>query len=195
MADVVTTFGGAEEAQRRPQERAHVIEAAGACRAEDRFQFRKHLFDRIEVRAVRGQEAKRGAGLRNGGLDGGMLVDRQVVEHDDVARLQGRHQHLLDVREKTGVIDGAIEDRRRCEAVQAQGREDRVGLPVAAGRPVVEPGAPRAAAIAAEQIGRHPALVEKDVLPDIAERLPADPLSSRGDDVRASLLVGAYRFF
>lgn len=195
MAHVVATLGGTEEAQRRSQERTDVIEAAGACGAEDRFQFRKHLFDRIEVRAVRGQESDRRPGLRDSGLDGGMLVDRQVIEHDHVTRLQRRPQHLLDVREKARVIDWAIEDRRRRETVEAQRREDGVGLPVTAGGPVVEPRPPRAATVAPEQIGRDPTFVQKDVLPDIAERLPADPLSPCSDDVRASLFVGAYRFF
>ena len=29
-----------------------------------------------------------------------LLVDRQVVEHDNIARSQGRHQHLVDVGKK-----------------------------------------------------------------------------------------------
>ena len=31
----------------------------------------------------------------------GLLVDREVVEHDDIAGAQRRHQHLFDVGEET----------------------------------------------------------------------------------------------
>jgi mRNA-degrading endonuclease HigB of HigAB toxin-antitoxin module len=38
-------------------------------------------------------------------------VDRQVVKHDHVTRLQRRPQHLLDVREKARVIDRATYEK------------------------------------------------------------------------------------
>jgi hypothetical protein len=60
---------------------------------------------------------------------------------------------------------------------------------------VVQPGAAGAATVAAQQVGGDAALVEEDVLPNIPQRLPRLPLPARGRDVRASLLVGVYRFF
>jgi hypothetical protein len=59
----------------------------------------------------------------------------------------------------------------------------------------VEPDAARTAAIPSQQIGRHATFIEKHVLAHVAQRLPGAPLSPGGGDIRASLLVGVYRFF
>ena len=69
-----------------------------------------------------------------------------------------------------------------------------MGLPVAAGRMVVQARAAGAAAIAAQQIRGDAALIEKDVLPDIAQRQPLAPPASLSGDVGAALLVGVNRF-
>jgi hypothetical protein len=37
-----------------------------------------------------------------------LLVDGQVAEDDDIAGPECGHEDLLDIREKTGVIDEAI---------------------------------------------------------------------------------------
>jgi hypothetical protein len=70
-----------------------------------------------------------------------------------------------------------------------------VRLPMAARRVIAEPGAPQTSAVAAQQIGRHAAFIEEDVLADVAERQPRTPLASGRDDVRSSLLVGVDGFF
>jgi hypothetical protein len=49
-------------------------------------------------------------------LDRGLLVQREIVEHDDVARPQGRREDLLDVGEKGGIIERAVEDGGRDQA-------------------------------------------------------------------------------
>jgi hypothetical protein len=48
-----------------------------------------------------------------------LFVHREVVEDDDVAWAQGRHEDLLDIREKRGVVDRAIKDGGRGEPVDA----------------------------------------------------------------------------
>ena len=80
--------------------------------------------------------------------DLGLLVDREVVEDDDVARVQGGDQHLFDIREETHVIEGAIEHGRGPQPLEAEGGHDRVRLPVAARRVIVEPRPARTPAIA-----------------------------------------------
>jgi hypothetical protein len=122
-------------------------------------------------------------------------VDREVVEHDDIAGSQCGDQHLFDVGEETRTIDRPIEDRGGAQARQTQGQDHGVRLPVAAGRVVGDPQAARAPAVAPEEIRRHAALIEKDVLPHIAERLPLAPVAPLSGDVGASLFVGVYRFF
>ena len=122
-------------------------------------------------------------------------MDGQVVEDHDVAGPQRGHEHLLDVGEECGVVDRAVEDRRRLQAVPAQRGDHGVRLPVSAGRVIAEPQAARAAAVAPQQIGRDAGFVEKDVVPGIAQRLRVVPLAARRGDVRAPLFVGVYRFF
>jgi hypothetical protein len=53
----------------------------------------------------------------------------------------------------------------------------------------------RAAAVAPEQVGRHAAFIEKDILTDIAERLSLAPPPTLSGDVGPALFVGVYGFF
>ena len=55
----------------------------------------------------------------DGDPDRGVLVDHEVVEHHHIAGPQGGHEHLLDVGEECGVVDRAVEDRRRHQSVDA----------------------------------------------------------------------------
>jgi len=64
-----------------------------------------------------------------------------------------------------------------------------------AGRMVVQASAPRTAAVAPQYVGRHPALVEKHILPGIVQRQPVAPASALGRDISAPLFVGVYGFF
>ena len=70
-----------------------------------------------------------------------------------------------------------------------------MGLLVTARRVIAESGAARAAAVAPEQIGRHAAFIEKDILTDIAERLPLAPPPTLRGDVGPALFVGVDGFF
>jgi hypothetical protein len=172
-----------------------VVEGTGPRRAEERFQFGEGLFDRVEVRAVgrkkpdmRARPFNRRANLR-------LLVHRQVVEHDDVAGAQRGDQDLFDVREECRIVDGPIEHSGRGEPVEAQARNDRVRLPMAARRMVMQPRPAGAAAIPPQQVGGDAALIEKDVLSYIAQRLQVLPLAARRGDVRTPLFVRVYGFF
>jgi hypothetical protein len=60
---------------------------------------------------------------------------------------------------------------------------------------IAEPGAAGASAVAPEQVSGHAAFIEKDVLADIAERLPLAPAAPVSRDVGPTLFVGVYGFF
>jgi hypothetical protein len=79
--------------------------------------------------------------------------------------------------------------------IEPQPGDDRVRLPMATGRVIAEPFAARAPAIAPEQVRRHAAFIEEDILPDVAERLPGAPALARDDNVRTPLFVGVNGFF
>ena len=137
--------------------------------------------------------------MRACGLDRGphrgLFVHRQVVEYDDVATLQRRHQDLLDVGQEARIVDGAIEYRGRGQAVRPQPHDDRVRLPVTARCVIVEARAPETPTIAAKEVGRDATFIEKDVPPRVAERQPVSPTAAFSGDVGAPLLVGVDRFF
>ena len=195
VSDVVPTFGGRVERERRGDEGGDLIEVAGTGGSQERFQFGKREFNGIEVGTVRRQESELGAYGFDRGPHLRLFVHREVVEHDDVASMQRRHQHLLDVGQEAQIIDGAVEHGRRTQTVRPQPHDDGVGLPVPAGRVIVDALAPQTPTIAAEQVRRDAAFIEKDVLAHVAERQPVLPAAPFSRDVGPPLLVGVDRFF
>lgn len=195
MSDVVPTLGRREERERGSRERSDVVESARSRGTQERFQFRERHLDRIEVGAVGRQKSD----LRAGGFDGRahrwLFVNGEIVEHHDIASSEGRGQHLLHVGKKAGVVDGPIEHGRRRDPVGPQRGDDRVRLPMTAGGVIAQAHAAATAPIAAQQIGRDAAFIEKDVRPGVAQRQPVAPAAPLSDDVGAPLFVGVYRFF
>ncbi len=162
---------------------------------DERLQFGEGELDLIEVGTVRREKSQERTGLFNRRAHLGLLVDREVVEDDDIARAQRGHQDLFDVSEERWAINGPIEHRRRAKTLTTERGDHRVGLPVTARRVIAESGAARAAAVAPEQIGRHAAFIEKDILPGIVERLPVAPPPTLSGDRGPALFVGVYGFF
>ena len=87
--------------------------------------------DRVEVGRVFGQEHE----ARPDGSDGLShrlsLVGAEIVEDDDVARLEGRGEELFDIGAEAFAVDGAVEQAGRIDPVIAQGGKKRRGLPAA----------------------------------------------------------------
>ncbi len=148
MPDVVGAFVGREEVERHRDEAAHLLLAPRARGAQERFQFGERELDRVEVGTVGREESNRRAHLLDRRPDLGLLVGREVVEDDDIARSQRGHQHLFDVGEETRTINGPIEDGGCAEALETKRGDDGVGLPMPAGGVISEPGAARAPAVA-----------------------------------------------
>jgi hypothetical protein len=59
------------------------------------------------------------------------LVGAEIVEDDDVARLEGRREDLFAIGAEAFAVDGPVEQAGRVDAVVAQGGEKRRGLPAA----------------------------------------------------------------
>jgi hypothetical protein len=136
-----------------------------------------------------------GARLLNRRPDLRVLVDRKVVEHDDVTRSQCRHQHLFDVGEKTRTIDRPIEHGWRADTLEAERGDHRVRLPVTAGRVIRDARPAKTAGVAAQQIRGHPGFIDEDVLARVVERQRLAPPTPRRGDIRATLFVGVYGLF
>jgi HNH endonuclease len=119
VARVGHAFVRREELERNRDEAADLFVAARTSGAQEGLQFGEREFDRIEVGTVRRQEPKVRAQALDGGADLWLLMGREVVEHDDIPAVQGRREHLLDVRQETGTIDRPVEDGGRAQAVEA----------------------------------------------------------------------------
>lgn len=195
MPKVVRTFLGEAQADRGVEHRAHVLEGARADRTTEGLEFRKDLFDGIEVGAVRREESERRADTFNREPDRRMFVDGQVVEDDDIAGPERRREDLIDIRAEGGLIDGAIEDSRGGEGGGAQRRDHRVGLPMPTRRVIGEAVPAGAPSIPAEQIGRDAGLIDKHEVLRVLPGPQFHPAAARRRDIRTTLLVGVYRFF
>ena len=148
MPGVIGAFVGREELERSRNQAAHLVVGPRTCGAQECFQFRERELDRIEIGTVGGQKSDPGADLLDGCANLGLLMGREIVEHNDIAATQRRHQHLFDVGEETRTVDRPIEDRRCANPLEPQRGDDGVRLPVTAGRVIPKPCAARAPAIA-----------------------------------------------
>lgn len=195
MSDVIPTLGRREQRERGRGQCGDVVEGARSCGTHECFEFRERHFNRIEVGTVGRQESDPRADGFDRLANLGLLVNREIVEHDDVPTPQRGDQHLLHVSAKAGIVDGPIEHRRRGDAVGPQRGDDRMGLPMAAGRVIAQSHAAETAAIAAQQISRYATFIQKDVVPGVAQRQPVAPTAAFSGDVGSALFVGVYRFF
>jgi hypothetical protein len=122
-------------------------------------------------------------------------MQRQIVEHDHIAGTQRRYEDLLDVGEEHGIVERAVEDGGRRQAVRGERRDDRVELPLAARREVPQANPDRTAPIPTQQIRRDAAFIEEDVAAGVPKRLADLPAAARRRDIRTPLFGGVYRFF
>jgi hypothetical protein len=195
VSDVVRAFIGHKEPECRSHRLADVLKGARAHRAEERLQFGECLFDRIEVGAVRRKKPQERTNLLNRSPNLGVLVDREVVEHDHIAAAQRRHQDWLDVGQEGDGVDGAIEHGRCGQLRRTEGGDHGVCLPVAARRVIRNAGPAQAPRIEPQQIRGHARFIHEDVLAGIVERQRLDPLAARGRDIRSTLFVSVYGLF
>ena len=137
MADVICALTGREELERIGNERCDAIECSGSGRPEKRLEFGERLFDRIEVGTVGRQKPDVRADGFNRGADLQLFVHREVIEDDDIAGAERRHQDLFDVGEKAHIVDGAIEYRRGAEPLDRQRGDHRRRFPMTTGGVVV----------------------------------------------------------
>ena len=89
------------------------------------------LFDGVEVGGVFRQEHQAGSDIPDRLAHRLSFVGSEIVEDDDVARLQSRHEELIDIGAETLAVDGSVKQAGRVDAIVAQGGEERRGLRLA----------------------------------------------------------------
>jgi len=127
-------------------------------------------------------------GLRSGGIgrqvpepgasgpdhaaQGCRLVAAEIVQNDDVAGLERRHQLLLDIGPEAFAVDRTIEDARGREPIAAQGAEEGQRAPVAVRCEPPQAFSLRPPAAQRGHAGLDPGLVDEDKAPGIETGLP-----------------------
>ena len=153
------------------------------------------LLDRIEVRGVFGQKHEARPDVSDRSSYGLCLVGAEVVEDDDVARLEGRNEELFNIGAEALAVDGPVEQAGRIDAVVAQGGEESRGLAAAMRNLVDEPLAFRRPAAQAGHVGFRPRLVDEHQSPGIDKALIGPPTRATAAYVRAVLLARDKRLF
>jgi hypothetical protein len=98
--------------------------------SQQSFELGEDRLDRIEIGGVFRQEDEAGSDIPDRPAHLFSLVRAEIVEDNDVARLQRRREDLFDIGAETLAVDGSVEQAGRVDAVAAQGGEESRGLPL-----------------------------------------------------------------
>jgi hypothetical protein len=85
--------------------------------SEQGLELGEDLLDRIEVGAVGRQEEQFCTDRADGTAHSFAFVAAEIVNDDDVARLQRWHQHLLDISQEALAIDWTVDDAGRVDPI------------------------------------------------------------------------------
>ena len=87
----------------------------------------------------------------------------EIVEDDDVSRMKGGNERLLDVSREASAVDRAIEHKRRFDAIAPQSRDEGERLPMSVRRFGDQALAFRPPTGQRRHVGLDPCLVDEDV--------------------------------
>jgi len=100
MPEISHTFGRVERSNERAHASLQPFDGALRSFAQQCLQRMEHQLDWVELRRILRQVAQTCTGGPDRVLDASDLVERDVVDHYDVAALEGRNQTLFDVRQE-----------------------------------------------------------------------------------------------
>src|SRR6516164_223426 len=113
MSEVVGTFLSAEQRNERANRPEETRNSPRGDFAQQRFEFAVRQFDRVEVRRILRQIAKRCPSTFNCLLDASNFVRWKVVHHHDIAAPERRNQALFHVGQEHFSIHGAVDHHGR----------------------------------------------------------------------------------
>lgn len=119
----------------------------------------------------------------------------EIIEHDDIARLECWNQKLLDIGQKNAPVDRSVENAGCGDPVMTQSRQKGQCLPVAMGNPGSQSLTFAATTVRARHVGLGPGFVDKDQTGGIYVGLITLPEPALARDVRPVLLAGQHAFF
>ena len=118
----------------------------------------------------------------------------EIVEHDNVAFLQGRQKMVFEPSLECLCVHGAVVGLGRDDASQAQAANEGDRLIMAVRNAAAQATAPPSA-IAARHVGCRPGLVDEHQFQRIEVELAVEPSPPLFKDVRAVLFAGVRRLF
>ena len=106
MFDVVGAFGRCEALKERADALPSGVNGALGGFAQHRFELGEDLLDWVEIGTVGRQEEQLGAGGADGSTPGFAFVTAEIVNNDDVAGIECRHEQLLDIGQEALAVFG-----------------------------------------------------------------------------------------
>lgn len=155
----------------------------------------EELFDWVEIWRVFGQKEELRTGFANGAPNSLAFVRAEIVHHNDVARLEGGHENLLDIEEEPLAVDRPVDEPRRFDAIMAQRSQEGHGLPVAMRHFGLDPLSDRRPAHERSHVGLGPGLVDEHQAGRIDPVLIQNPLRPSARNIGTILLAGDQRLF
>ena len=125
------------------------------------FDFRECLLDGVEVWRVWRQEPKPRASSPDCLAHSAGFVAAKIVHDDDIARLEGCNQLLIDISAEAFAVDRAIKDAWRGDPAAAQGCEESHCPPVTVWGKAAQSLALRSPAAKRSHVGLDPGLIDK----------------------------------
>jgi hypothetical protein len=163
--------------------------------AKQDSQLCEDLLDRIEVGAVRRQEDEPRVDGADSPADRSPFVGAEIVHHHDIAGLQCRHQHLLDISAEALAVDRPIDDAGRDDPIVPECGKEGHRTPMAVWNlsPERDPTSPPA--MGTGHVGLCPRLIDEDETRRIDFKLMPLPPGAAASDVRTILFGREYGFF
>jgi len=126
------------------------------------FELGKGHFDRVEIWTVWRQEQEPCAALLQDRLCFATLVAGEVVENDDIARLQCWSELGLDIGVKDRPVHGSVDDPRRGHAITPQAGNKGLCSPMTKGRFGAQSGSDTSTSAQPRHLCGRACFIEKD---------------------------------
>src|SRR5918912_1397193 len=195
MCQIVLAFSGGDGVEKNANRFPEHVACSGRGLAKQRLQLCKELLDGVQIRRVWREIEQAGAHRPDRLSDTGDLVNREVIQDDDIARAQARREHLLDIGPEQLAGHWSLQRARGDHAVTAQTGNESCRVPVTVRRRIDQAFASRAPAIQTRHRRCNGRLVQKHEGRRVHVALPDPPTATLPGDIRPVLLARSQRLF
>jgi hypothetical protein len=195
MGEIACALGRLEGADEGADASLEALDGALGSFAQERLEGMEHHFDRIELRRVWREVSQLRPASMDRFVDAGDLVERNVVDGDDVPSPERGSETLLDVGQERFSIHGSLDQHRGDDAGLTEAGDEGQRFPVAQRNIANQAFSAWAPAVEADHVGGNGRLIDKDKASGVKQPLLAYPAPARPSHVGALSLCGAQAFF